>query len=348
MKKKFPFIVVPAVAGLIAILAALRIAGVFDKEIQSTDDAYVTADFTLVAPKVSGLISKVAVEDNQYVRAGDLLARIDDRDYQVALENAQSELSAAQAQLENVQARDARQHATIDQAKAAVHADDAALVFAGQNAQRYAELSSQGAGTQEQQQQTAFTQRQQTAMRERDMAALVAAEKELGVLASQDAEARAAVSRATTAVNQARLNLSYTKIIAPIDGVIGQRSVRVGAYVSPGTTLLAVVPLSEAYVVASYREVQLTHMKPGQPARVKVDALPGVELAGHVESIAPATGLTFAPIAPDNATGNFTKVVQRLPVKIVLDANQPAASRLKVGMSVVPSVDVSARHGETR
>ncbi|BBQ03046.1 secretion protein (plasmid) [Burkholderia sp. SFA1] len=347
MKK---WIVVGAVVVVAAIgtIALFRVAGLFERGMQSTDDAYITADFTLVAPKVSGLISNVAVEDNQHVRAGDLLASIDDRDYQVALDTAQSQLSAAQARLRNAQAREARQHAIIDQARAAVRADDAAVVFAGQNAQRYADLSRQGAGTQEQQQQTSFAQHQQAAIRDRDAAALAAADKELGVLASEYAEAQAAVTLAEAAVHQAELNLSYTKIVAPFDGVIGQRSVRVGAYVGPNTTLLAVVPLSEAYVVANFREVQLTHMRRGQSVRVKIDALPGVELTGHVDSVSPATGLTFAPVAPDNATGNFTKVVQRLPVKIVLDANQPAAGLLKVGMSVVPKVDVSARSGATR
>jgi membrane fusion protein (multidrug efflux system) len=348
MKQKLPLLIAVVAAVLLAVFVALRGARMFDHGTEVTDDAYVTADFTLVAPKVSGLISKVAVEDNQHVHAGDLLAKIDDRDFQVALQNAQSELQAAQARLENVQAREAKQHALIGQAAAAVHADDAALVFAGQNAKRYEALSQQGAGTQEQQQQTSFTQRQQAAIRERDSAAVLAAQKELGVLASEDSEARAAVGRAKAAVEQARLNLSYTTIVAPVDGVVGQRDVRVGAYVSPGTTLLAVVPLAQAYVVANFREVQLTHMKPGQRARVSVDAMPGVVLAGRVESIAPATGLTFAPIAPDNATGNFTKVVQRLPVKIVLDADQPGAAQLKVGMSVVPSVDVGARAGERR
>ncbi|KWN74437.1 HlyD family secretion protein [Burkholderia ubonensis] len=346
MKKNLPILVAAAVVVLLIVFVALRGIRMFDRGTEVTDDAYVTADFTLVAPKVSGLISKVGVEDNQHVNAGDLLAKIDDRDFQVALQNARNELQAAQARLENVQARDARQHALIEQAEAAVHADDAALVFARQNAKRYEALSQQGAGTQEQQQQTAFTQRQQAAIRERDAAALLAAQKELVVLASEDSEARAAVGRAAATVEQARLNLSYTTIVAPVDGVVGQRDVRVGAYVSPGSTLLAIVPLSKAYVVANFREVQLTHMKSGQPARVRVDSMPGVVLAGRVESIAPATGLTFAPIAPDNATGNFTKVVQRLPVKIVLDAGQPGIAQLKVGMSVVPSVDVRARAGD--
>ncbi|MBM5584963.1 HlyD family secretion protein [Burkholderia pseudomallei] len=345
MKKKTSLIIAVTVVVLVFVFLGLRKTGLSSTGMEITDDAYIAADFTLVAPKVSGLVSKVAVEDNQRVRAGDLLAKIDDRDFQVALQNAQSELLAAEARLKNVQARDARQHAMIEQAEAVVHADDAAVLFAEQNAKRYEELSKQGAGTQEQQQQTFFTQRQQAAIRKRDIAALTGAQKELGVLASEEAEANAAVGRAKAAVEQARLNLSYTTIIAPVDGVVGQRNVRVGAYVSPGKTLLAVVPLEKAYVVANFREVQLKHIKPGQRAHVRVDAMPDVLLAGRVESIAPATGLTFAPIAPDNATGNFTKVVQRLPVKIVFDADQADAARLKVGMSVVPSVDVSGGDG---
>ncbi|WP_175978998.1 HlyD family secretion protein [Burkholderia sp. BCC1047] len=346
MTKKLPLLIASMIVVLIAVFVGFRTTGASGRGTEVTDDAYITADFTLVAPKVSGLVSKVAVADNQRVRAGDLLAEIDDRDFRVALQNAQGELEAAQARLENVRARDTRQRALIEQAEAVVHADDAALVFAGQNAKRYEELSKRGAGTQEQQQQTAFSQRQQGAIRKRDAAALSAAQKELGVLASEDTEARAAVERAKAAVEQARLNLSYTTIVAPVDGVVGQRNVRVGAYVSPGTALLAVVPLEKAFVVANFREVQLTHMKPGQRVRVRVDAMPDVVLAGRVESIAPATGLTFAPMAPDNATGNFTKVVQRLPVKIVFDADQTGVARLKVGMSVVPSVDVSG--GEVR
>ncbi|WP_258180969.1 HlyD family secretion protein [Burkholderia multivorans] len=346
MKKKLILASVPIVIILAGL--ALKAAGAFESDRESTDDAYVSADYTLVAPKVSGLVDAVFVDDNQRVRAGDALAHIDDRDFRVALQTAEAELLSARARLENVRARESRQQAAIAQAKATLAADDAALTFANQNAQRYRNLSRQGAGTEEQQQQADFRQKQQSAVRRRDGAALDAAHRELNVLSSERAEAESAVEQAAAAVRQATLNLSYTNIVAPVDGVVGQRSVRVGAYVNAGTTLLAVVPLDEAYVVAHFRETQLARMRAGQPATIDVDALPGVRLRGHVDSVAPATGLTFAPIAPDNATGNFTKVVQRLPVKIKLERDQPDVARLRVGMSVVPSVDVAHGRGAPR
>ncbi|WP_367304608.1 HlyD family secretion protein [Burkholderia multivorans] len=346
MKKKLILASVPIVIILAGL--ALKAAGAFESDHESTDDAYVSADYTLVAPKVSGLVDAVFVDDNQRVRAGDALAHIDDRDFRVALQTAEAELLSARARLENVRARESRQQAAIAQAKATLAADDAALTFANQNAQRYRNLSRQGAGTEEQQQQADFRQKQQSAVRRRDGAALDAAHRELNVLSSERAEAESAVEQAAAAVRQATLNLSYTNIVAPVDGVVGQRSVRVGAYVNAGTTLLAVVPLDEAYVVAHFRETQLARMRAGQPATIEVDALPGVRLRGHVDSVAPATGLTFAPIAPDNATGNFTKVVQRLPVKIKLERDQPDVARLRVGMSVVPSVDVAHGRGAPR
>ncbi|WP_321952152.1 HlyD family secretion protein [Paraburkholderia bannensis] len=339
MNKK---IVVPAVV-ILATMAIVGATAFGGQSGQSTDDAYVEADYTLVAPKVSGIVSEVAVEDNQRVHAGDLLARIDDRDFKAALEIAQADQQAAAARLANAVARDSRQQAVIAQAKASVEADDAALVFARQNAARYGQLSQVGAGTQEQQQQAQYVEKQQTALRDRDSAALDAAQREVTVLASERAEAEGAVARAQAAVQQAELNLGYTRITAPVDGVVGERSVRVGAYVSAGTTMLAVVPLSSAYVVGNFRETQLARVKPGQPVVITVDALPGVTLRGKVDSVAPATGLTFAPIAPENATGNFTKVVQRIPVKIVLDENQPAAARLHVGMSVIPTIDIASK-----
>lgn len=163
----------------------------------------------------------------------------------------------------------------------------------------------------------------------------------MDVLKAQQAQAKAGIDSAATALAQAKLNLSYTEITAPVDGVVGQRSVRIGGYVSAGTRVLAIVPLKDAYIVANYLETQLGDVQTQQPVEIKVDALPGVVLKGKVDSISPATGVTFSPISPDNATGNYTKVVQRLAVKIVLDAHQPDASRLKVGMSVIPSIQTA-------
>ncbi|WP_144161270.1 HlyD family secretion protein [Paraburkholderia sp. BCC1885] len=309
---------------------------------QSTDDATLAADYTLVAPRVRGQIAQVLVEDNQSVKAGDLLAVIDDRDYQTALQGAAADLAAAQARQATLDAQLQRQQDVIRQATATVTADQASVSFAQQNAARYRRLAADGTGTIEDQQRNDATLNQQTALRERDSAALDTNRQQLTVLAAQRNEAAAAMERAQHALEQARLNLSYTKIVAPVDGVVGQRSVRVGAYVDAGTMLLAIVPLQQIYVVANYRETQLAQVRAGQPARITVDGLPGATFRGQVDSIAPATGLTFAPIAPDNATGNFTKVVQRLPVKILLDAGQPQMDRLRVGMSVIPRIDTRA------
>lgn len=313
---------------------------------QSTDDAVIAADYTLVAPRIRGQVVQVLVEDNQVVKAGDLLATIDDRDYLTALRGANADLAAAQARLAGVEAQQQRQQDVIRQAGATLRADQASVAFAEQNAARYRQLAADGTATLEEQQRNNSALLQQTALLERDSAALETDRKQLTVLAAERTEALAAVERARHALDQAQLNVSYTKIIAPIDGVVGQRSVRVGAYVEAGTMLLAVVPLKQIYVIANYRETQLPRVRAGQVATVAVDGLPGVSFRGRVDSVAPATGLTFAPIAPDNATGNFTKVVQRLPVKIVLDAGQPQMDRLRVGMSVIPSIDIRSATGE--
>jgi membrane fusion protein (multidrug efflux system) len=312
---------------------------------QSTDDAYVVADFTAVAPKVSGIISAVHVEDNQAVKAGDLLATIDDRDFQAALASAKADLAAAQAEVDNFDAEIARQPALVAQAQAGVRSDQAAIAFARANAARYRNLSEGGAGTlQEQQQATSQFDQAQAAM-QRDQAVLLAAQQQMGVLQAGRGKAVGALGRAQAAVQQASLNLSYTRIRAPIDGTIGQRSARNGAFVNAGSTMMAVVPLSQAYIVANYQENQLARMQRRQPVTITVDSFPGVTLKGKVDSVAPATEVSFSPIAPDNATGNFTKVVQRVPVKIVLDRGQSKVALLRVGMSVVPTVDIAA-HGD--
>jgi membrane fusion protein (multidrug efflux system) len=303
-----------------------------------TDDAYVTADYTTIAPKVSGLISQVLVNDNESVTVGQVLARIDDRDYVVAVKAAKANVVSAQATVANLDAEIARQPILVAQAEAAVQADDASLAFAQANARRYHNLSQGGAATVEQQQQTSSAVGTLTATRAGHLAAVEAAQKELDVLTAQRAQAAGALAQAQADLDQAQLNLSYTQITAPEDGVVGARAVRIGAYVGPGTALLALVPLQQAYIDADYREVDLTHVRDGQPVSITVDTFPGTTLHGTVDSVAPATGLTFAPIAPDNATGNFTKVVQRLTVKIILDPNQSLAGLLRAGMSVETTI----------
>jgi len=332
-----------AVAGLVGLAwkADHLISG--DNIHQVTDDAYVTADFTIVAPKVSGRIDKVDVEDNELVKQGHELAHIEDDDYRAALKTAEAEVASARADIANLAADLVRQDALVEQAKAAIVADDASLTFAKANAERYHNLSKGGAGTVEQQQSAESEFEQKKAIKTRDEAAVVAAEKQITVLQAQHARAEANLQRMQSQQKQAELNLSYTTIPAPVDGVVGARGVRVGAYVNPGTALLAVVPLQKAYVVANFQETQLTHVLPGQAADITVDTFPGEHIRAHVDSLAPATGVAFAPIQPDNATGNFTKVVQRIPVKIVFDEGQDIVKKVRVGMSVEAAIDTSSQ-----
>ena len=309
---------------------------------QSTNDAYVTADYTVVAPKVSGFIKAVHVEDNQQVKAGQVLAQIDDRDFQAALAAADAQLLMSRAQYQNARATLERQASLIAQAQATVAADEAALAFANHELTRHTRLAEQGAGTVQNAQQARSRVDQAQARLANTRAALAAARKQVDILSAQVEAAQGGLKHAEAALDRARLDLSYTQIVAPIDGMVGERAVRVGAYVNPGARLLSVVPLAQAYVVGNFQETQLTHVQPGQAVLVSVDTFAGEQLRGHVQSVAPATGLTFAAVKPDNATGNFTKVVQRIPVKIVLDADQPLLSRLRVGMSVIAKIDTQS------
>ncbi|GLK88692.1 HlyD family secretion protein [Pseudomonas turukhanskensis] len=312
--------------------------------VQSTDDAYIRADSVLISPRLPGQITKVAVEDNQAVKAGQLLAEIDDRDYRVAQAAAAANVLAAKAQLLNLQATIERQAAVIDQAEATTRATAASLKFAQANAQRYLNLSNSGAGTQQERQKADAELLGWQASRDRDEASRVAASKTLDVLKAQLDVAKAELAKDEAALQQAELNLSYTKITAPQDGLVGQRSVRVGAYVAQGQPLMAVVPVHDAFVVANFRETQLARMTKNQEVELHVDSVPDHTFKGHIDSVAPATGVSFSEIVPDNATGNFTKVVQRLPVKIIFDKDQPDLDRLRIGMSVVASVDTTKGH----
>ncbi|OAJ53737.1 efflux transporter periplasmic adaptor subunit [Paraburkholderia ginsengiterrae] len=325
----------------VAVWACIKLFSAPNSE--TTNDAYVTADFTLIAPRVPGQLSEVLVEDNQQVKTGQLLVRIDDRDFRAALMSAQADVAAARASVANYDAEIARQPALVDEARATLRADDATIEFARENALRYQNLSVSGAGTTQEKQHASSALAEELAQQAHNRAVLVATEQNLEVLRTERDKAAGTLAHAEAVLDQAKLNLSYTEIRAPIDGKVGRRSARVGAYVTTGTPLLAIVPLSEAYVLANFQENQLTNMRPRQTVRITVDSLPGVVIQGHVDSLAPATGLSFAPIAPDNATGNFTKVVQRVPVKITIDPGQQAASELSVGLSVETEVAVGKR-----
>jgi membrane fusion protein (multidrug efflux system) len=302
-----------------------------------TDDAYVQADSTLVAPRISGTLREVLVADNQKVASGQVLARIDDRDYQTALRQASADRATAESDIRSIDAQLLLQNAVIEQASQQVTAAQAAFRFAEQDHARYDTLARTGDGTGQAAQQTASQLVQRAAALQQARAALTGAIQQVEVLKASRAKAEAQLEHYVAAEQQARLNLGYTTITAPIAGTVGARSLRVGQYVQAGTQLMAVVPLDAVYVVANYKETQLTRVRPGQPVELFVDTFPDATFHGHVDSIAPASGQQFALLPPDNATGNFTKIVQRLPVRIVLDG--AADGRLRPGMSVEPSID---------
>ena len=309
--------------------------------IESTDDAYVKADYTTIAPKVAGYIKDVLVNDNDTVKTGQVLARIDDRDFQAALSQAKADLKAADAAIANIDAQILLQQSLIAQAKATVDSSKASLDYAVSDAARSARLITNGVGTQSRAEETQSASKQAAAAVERDQAAVIAAENKVPVLQTQRDQAVAQRDRAAAAVQQAELNLSYTNIVAAVDGTVGARSIRVGQYVTSGTQLMAVVPLHSVYVVANFKETQLTYVRPGQSVEIKVDSFPDVAIKGHVDSLSPASGLEFSLLPPDNATGNFTKIVQRIPVKIVID-DEHLAGLLRSGMSVEPEIDTKA------
>jgi membrane fusion protein (multidrug efflux system) len=309
----------------------------------STDDAYVQADNTTIAPKVSGYIAAVLVGDNEAVKAGQTLARIDDRDFAVALEQAKADVAAAHAAIANKEAALDAQQSTVEGSRSAVAVDEANLTFADQEDKRYAALASSGFGSVQNAQQAASRVAASRAAVTRDKAAFDAATRQIDVMKAELAQARAALAHDEAVENQAKLNLSYATIVAPVDGVVGARTLRVGQYVQAGTQLMAVVPVSAAYVLANYKETQLAEVRPGEPVEIEVDTFPGHTFRGRVDSIAPASGQEFALLPPDNATGNFTKVVQRIPVKITLEPGNPLADLLRPGMSVYPTVDTRAQ-----
>jgi membrane fusion protein (multidrug efflux system) len=334
----------------LALAAALAVAGAADfghyylttgRYFETTDDAYVKADSTIIAPKVSGYISEVLVADNEKVAAGQLLARIDDRDFTTALNQAKADVTASEAAVRNLDAQIDLQEPLIQQQAAEVDVSEANLKFAQEERSRYDGLMKSGSGTVQRAQQTDAALRAQTAQLQQGKSGLIAANKKIEVLSTERAKAIAQLDHSRAVAQQAALNLSYTQITAPVDGTVGARSLRVGQYVQAGTQLMAVVPLDAVYVVANFKETQLTHVRNGQPVELYVDSFQSTKLKGHVDSLAPASGLEFALLPPDNATGNFTKIVQRVPVKIVLD-DQSLNGLLRPGMSAVPTVNTKS------
>jgi membrane fusion protein, multidrug efflux system len=307
----------------------------------STDDAYVKADNTTIAPKVSGYLTEVLVGDNEHVKAGQVLARIDPRDFEVALDQAKADVAAAKATVASKEAQLEVQEAVIAAAKATIDVDTAAKTFASQENKRYTDLAATGFGSVQNAQNAQSRDAGADAAIARDTANLISARKQVDLLKAEIAQAEAASARAVALQRQAELNLGYTTITAPIDAVVGNRTLRTGQYVQAGTQLMSLVPSSGAYIIANFKETQLTDVREGQKVDIEVDMFPGQTVHGHVDSLAPASGQEFALLPPDNATGNFTKVVQRIPVKIALEGGAPI--ELRPGMSVIPTIETLSR-----
>jgi membrane fusion protein, multidrug efflux system len=333
----------------IAVVAALGGVGTYGyrywtvgRFLESTDDAFLQADYTTVAPKVSGFITDVLVADNQAVRANQIMARIDDRDFQTSLAQARADVTTAEAEIRSLVAQVELQKSMIDQAAANLAASDASVRFAKTDYARFHYLRQTGYASVQKDDQAEVAVQEKTAALQHDQAALVAAKRQVDVLEVQRAKAETQLAHSRAVEHQAELNLSYTTIRAPIDGTVGARSLRPGQYVQAGTALMAVVPLKAVYVVANFKETQLTDVHAGQAVAIEIDTFPGATVSGKVDSLAPASGLVFALLPPDNATGNFTKIVQRIPVRIALAPDSPLIGRLRPGMSVVATIDTKS------
>ena len=324
------------------------IAGHWDRwtgaaRFESTDDAFVSGDVTPLSARVSGNITEMPVNDFQIVRKGDLIAVIDPSDYQAQLDLARANLAAAEATLANLANQRVVQQALVEQAQATIDATEADVLRYQLEDKRQRDLLRTGiTGTQQAVEQADDNAKRSIAQRRLNEAQLEQQKAALAAIDIQEKQLKAQIKAAEAQVALASDNLGYTRILSPADGLVGQRQVRRGQFVNVGTQVIAVVPLPNIWVIANYKETQMTNVRLGQPAQVSVDAFPDLKLTGHVDSWSPGTGSTFALLPPDNATGNFTKVVQRVPVKIVLDKNESLGSLVRPGMSVEATIDTGA------
>jgi membrane fusion protein (multidrug efflux system) len=307
---------------------------------QVTDDAQVRADITRLATRVSGQVRIVAVTDFQRVRAGDLLVEIDQDEYLAAVAQAEASADAAKAALDNLNNQVELQYATIAQAQAAKQAAIAREVETKQEEERQRSLSATDAGTRQRLEQATAEHARAQADLKASSALIAMQQHQLEVLNGTKQQRAADLLGAQAALRAAKLKLSYTRIVAPFDGLVSERQVQPGDYVSVGSSLISVVPIPNVYVIANYKETQLTRVKSGQRVSISVDTFSDQTLHGRVERIAPASGSQFALLPPDNATGNFTKVVERIPVRIAFDPGQPLVNRLVPGMSVITRIHI--------
>ncbi|MBV9974479.1 MAG: HlyD family secretion protein [Hyphomicrobiales bacterium] len=340
-KHGFKWALAAGLAGLLATGAA-RYASEWwtvGRFLETTDDAYVGGNVTPISPHVAGFVAQILVADNEHVSAGQTLIRLDDRDFRAALDRATAVVAERQATLASLTAREQLQQSTIRAADADVEAKLAAAEFSKEEDARYRQLAQSSAGSQQNAQKALAANAVAQSAVSSSKAALAAARQQLLVLDAQIGEAGAAVEEAKADRRTAELNLGYTEIRSPIDGYVGNRAAQTGGYVSGGAYLVTVIPAHEIWVDANFKEDQLRHLTPGQAVSIVADTLPDHVFRGHVLSLSPGTGAIFSVIPPENATGNFTKIVQRVPVRIELDASDPELRALRPGLSTTVSVD---------
>ena len=331
---------------VLLLLAVLGGGGVFGWDwwltgrfFEKTDNAFIHTDITAVSPKVGGYVSDVLVDDNALVNAGDVLLRIEDSSFRAQVARARAELAEKQAAVANLDQRRTLQGAIIREAEASVRSAEAISDRSGKELKRAGALMGRGWASERRHDNAVADERGAEAEVARATARLAAERQQLAVINSERAEVEAEIERSEAELTLAEINLRYTVVHAPASGVVGNLRVEQGEYVRPGARLAAVVPLQNVWIIANYKETQLTRMAAGQSVTVEVDAFPDLIVAGRVDSMAPASGAQFSLLPPDNATGNYTKVVQRIPVKIVLEPGHPLEGRLRPGMSVVTRVD---------
>ena len=305
---------------------------------QVTDDAYVRGDITPLSAKVEGYVRRVAVDDFERVKEGEPLVEIEDDDYRVRVAQAEADLLGAEAAIENLKARKAAQRAQVAEAQDAINATQADVERTRLEAARQRTLLATTFGTRQRVEQADAEAERFAATLARNQAQLEAQRRQLAVLDTQEAQLRADAKAKQAALDLAKINLGYTRILAPVSGMVSERDVRDGQYVHAGSQVISVVPLDNVWVLANYKETQLTHVAIGQRAEIRVDTFPGVVITAIVDSIAPASGALFSLLPPDNATGNFTKVVQRIPLKLRIAPDNPLSGKLRPGMSVIATI----------
>jgi membrane fusion protein (multidrug efflux system) len=313
-------------------------------EWQSTDDAYLQADLTPIAAKVAGYVRDLPVQDFDRVHAGDVLAQIVDDDYRATVAQLEASVASAAAQIQALKAQRELQEANVQAARATIDSTSANAEQNGRDVARQERLLKTGSSSTEAEEKLQTLRAQLAAQLAQNRAQAAAAVRQLAVLAAQQAQAEAAMAAQMASLKIAQINLAYTRILAPQDGVIGQRQIKPGQYVGVGGQITTLTPLPHVWVIANYKETQLTHMAVGEQAEISVDTFPGHRLRGHVLAFAPGAGSQFALLPPDNATGNFTKVVQRIAVKIAVDDADGLLDRLRPGMSVIARVDTRPRN----